>query len=69
MQRKSKDMVVGEEIASGVRKIIKIGGSHYISLPKEFLDKYNLKEGDEVAIVVNDIIRIIPRSVKDEEKT
>jgi antitoxin component of MazEF toxin-antitoxin module len=47
------------------RKIYKFGGSFGILLPKEFIEAHNLKEGDEVPVLANHILKIVPMS---EEK-
>ena len=41
------------------RKIVKIGGSFYISLPKVFISKHGLERGSEVAVVANDRVQIV----------
>jgi antitoxin component of MazEF toxin-antitoxin module len=47
------------------RKIYKFGGSFGILLPKEFVQAHNLKEGDEIPVLANHILKIVPMS---EEK-
>lgn len=36
------------------------GGSLVFSIPREWVDKHGLKEGDEVGLVGNSILKVIP---------
>ena len=47
-------------IVAKVRKIVKSGNSYYIALPQEFVKKHGLKERDEVGVVSDNIVKIIP---------
>ena len=49
------------------RKVIKLGGSKAISLPKPFLDYNEIKQGDEVLLIYDSIILIFPKGF-DKEK-
>jgi len=47
---------------SKARKLIPIGGSVGITVPKPFLEKNSLKKGDQVGVVFNDVLLIcVPR--------
>lgn len=59
-KKKSKGFVIGKESIVGIRKIINLSGSHYICLPKEWVEKHGLKEGSEVSIIANSTLTIIP---------
>ncbi len=49
------------------RQILAVGGSHYISLPPEFVRKNDLKPGDRVGVAYNDILAIlVPRLPKGD---
>jgi len=41
-------------------KLVKVGNSTYLHLPQKWLDKHGLKAGDEVPLVANNILKIIP---------
>ena len=41
------------------RRIIRIGGTFYVSLPKAFIAKHGLERGSEVAVVANDRVQIV----------
>jgi len=58
--QKSKKILVGRSGGMGLRKIVKIGDSVGLCLPKEFLHSKNLVLGDEVALVWNGGLRIFP---------
>lgn len=42
------------------RKVLKQGGSYYISLPKEFVDRHHINKGDGLSVVADMIMKIIP---------
>nr|QBN22556.1 hypothetical protein [uncultured archaeon] len=46
------------EIGKKQRKIFKVGDSKVVSLPPEFLRQHDIKEGDEVEVLFNDIVQI-----------
>jgi antitoxin component of MazEF toxin-antitoxin module len=54
-----------EVLGKDVRKIIQVGGSAAITLPKEYLQAYGLKLGDKVELIFDSCIRIEP--VRPEE--
>jgi len=37
----------------GTRKIVEIGGSLYINIPKQFIEGNRVKAGDEVLVMAN----------------
>ena len=47
-------------IRAGVRNLIQISGSHYLSLPREFIEAHNLKPGDALPIAYNGVLTITP---------
>lgn len=54
-----------------VRKVIVVGGSRAITLPKDWLEYYEKVEGkpiEEVAIEVNKVLKIMPLTPKKAEK-
>lgn len=55
-------------VIAEVRQVIKIGRSHYISIPPEFLEAHNIKQGDKLPIAANHIMKIIPMPEGTEEK-
>lgn len=46
------------------RKILSSGGSKVITIPIGWLNQYSLKEGDNVLVIANGSLKIIP----DDEK-
>jgi len=49
-------------------KIRKQGGSHYVSIPKEWLEFWGLKEGDQVSLVGNSMIILAPEKLEGKAK-
>ena len=66
-KRRSKNTVIDDKTGefSGLRKIVNIGGAYYVGVPREFVEKHNLKDSG-VFIVGNGIMKVIPR--KSNEK-
>lgn len=58
--KKARRVVLGPDGGVGMRKILKVGGSQAICLPKEFLLSKGLKTGDEVALIWNGGLRVFP---------
>lgn len=53
-----------------IQKIIKVGNSAAVTIPKEFLKNTHLHIGDEVAVEANAIINmLIVKSKTEENKT
>ena len=50
------------------RKLVASGGSTVVSVPIEWLKQYSLKEGDNVLIVANGSLKIIPDDKETIEK-
>ncbi|MFW6378669.1 MAG: AbrB/MazE/SpoVT family DNA-binding domain-containing protein [Nanoarchaeota archaeon] len=52
------------------RKLIKFGSnSHVISLPKTWIEKYELKKGDHIGLeIVNDNMILHPKTIKQSEE-
>ena len=65
-KRKSIRAVEGRNVVVGLRRIRKIGASYYVALPRDFLERHELKEGDELPYIGNRVLRFIP--VRKEEK-
>lgn len=56
------------DVIAEVRRVIKIGRSHYISIPPEFLKAHNIKQGDKIPIAADHIMKIIPMPEEPEDK-
>ena len=56
------------EVIAEARQVIKIGRSHYISIPPEFLEAHNIKQGDMLPIAADHIMKIIPMPEEPEKK-
>jgi len=64
-RRRSKGIVIDKETGefAGIRKILEVGGAYYIGVPREFVEKHDLK-GKSVHIMGKDTMQIIPYSWK-----
>jgi antitoxin component of MazEF toxin-antitoxin module len=49
-----------EMVSKDIRKLIRLGQSLYVSLPKEYVEAHKLKKGDKVEILFDEIIYIEP---------
>ena len=54
------------DVIAEVRRVIKIGKSHYISIPPEFVKAHNIKGGDKLPIAADHIMKIIPMPEEKE---
>ncbi len=57
---KSRKTLLALGAGVGLRKLLGVGGSIGVSIPREFLDSKGLKKGDMVALVWNGGLRILP---------
>jgi len=48
------------KIIAEPRRLIKIGNSLAVTLPPRFVEEHNLREGDEVGVVADHILKLIP---------
>lgn len=48
------------EIRAGLRNLVKISGSHYLSIPPEFIEAHSLKAGDALPIAYNGVLMVTP---------
>lgn len=58
--RKRHKQVIRGNIVAGPQQVIRIGKSHYISLPPEFMQAHKIKAGDWLPTAANHIFKIIP---------
>lgn len=49
-----------KKITAQTRKVIRIGGSLAITLPPEFTQGNNIKEGDDLPVLCNHIMKVVP---------
>jgi len=65
-KRRSKNTIIDKEtgIISGQREIRKMGNSYYINIPREFLDKHGLGEGDQLTFGANHLLKYMPQAEK-----
>ena len=61
MVKRNTSLEKGKPMAT-TRKIIQIGNSFGITIPKEWLDQHHLVKGDMVPIVANNILKVVPIS-------
>lgn len=59
MEKKKKPTVTAE-----TRKVIKLGGSLVITLPDSFVKAHDIKEGDDLPVAADHIMKVIPMPEK-----
>lgn len=61
-QRRSKRTLIGKrnDVVVALRKTIKLGDSLCITLPREWVEKHGIKEGEELPIICNTVLKIVP---------
>ena len=47
-------------------KIRKQGGSYYVTIPKEWLNFWGLKEGDKITQMGNNILILVPEGLEEK---
>lgn len=60
---KHKHYKSGEYITEN-RRIIRIAGSYYLNIPKEFVIAHGIKPGQKVPITANRLLKVIPHFEK-----
>lgn len=48
------------------RRVYRIGGSLMIGLPPAFTKAHNIQEGDELPVIANHILKIVPMPEEEE---
>lgn len=48
------------KVTAGTRKVIALGGSLAITLPREFVEAHNIREGDDLPVAADHILKVIP---------
>ena len=53
-----------------LRKLQEQSGSYFVILPRIWIDREELKQSDEIAVIFNEIIKLIPKKKveKHEQK-
>lgn len=49
-----------ECLGKDIRKIIRVGKSVAVTLPREYLEAHNLKLGDKIELNFNEVLQISP---------
>ena len=62
--KKEKKVIRGQAISVANRRIYRIGGSAGITLPWSFLTRNGLKIGDEVGVIFDHVLKVIPLQEK-----
>ncbi|HDD44207.1 MAG TPA: AbrB/MazE/SpoVT family DNA-binding domain-containing protein [Candidatus Desulfofervidus auxilii] len=62
LKRKSRKLK--SEVKTSTRKILKGSGTYLITLPKDFVKSVGLEAGDEVGVVYDHILKVIPMKEK-----
>jgi len=47
------------------RKVIMINRSYYICIPMEFVTRHGIRPGDNMALTVGEILKVIPMDKED----
>ncbi len=42
------------------RKVVRMGTSFYISIPKRFIDKHQIVKGELLPVICNSVMKVIP---------
>jgi hypothetical protein len=50
---------------TATRKVIYINGSHYVCLPKKYIEQYGIKTGDEMGLFFGNPLRMFPMKEGD----
>jgi bifunctional DNA-binding transcriptional regulator/antitoxin component of YhaV-PrlF toxin-antitoxin module len=50
-----------------VNRVVKVGGTHYLALPTEWLKKQNIKKGDKLKLFGNSVLVIHTGKEKKED--
>ena len=69
-RRRRRKLIVDErsQLISAHRKLRKIGDSYYISIPREFVERHGLKEGDILPLIGDHLMMVVPIQ-KEVEKS
>lgn len=61
-RKRGRKIVLGKETGAvvGIRKLIKYGSVIAVTLPPEWIDKHGLKPGDEIPIVADSVLKLVP---------
>jgi len=59
-KRRRKMMLTKGGVVVTLRKLKKEGSTYYVSIPKEFVEKHDLKEGDILPVLADSIVKIVP---------
>ena len=43
-----------------IRKVMKCGGSLYISLPKAFVELHGIQKGERLPVLADHILKVVP---------
>jgi antitoxin component of MazEF toxin-antitoxin module len=69
---KSRKIILGKNGGVGLRKIIRVGNASVaVCIPEDFLSRHGLKVGDEVGLVWNGHLKLLPMKESkssDEDK-
>jgi len=57
-----------EILGKTVRKIVKVGNSFGVTLPRKFLNAHGLKLGDDLELFFNDVVMIQPLDLEKVKK-
>jgi len=67
-KRRSKGFVTDGKLVVGQRKLVKIGDTYYISVPKEFVEQHKLEPGEKLCIAADHIMKVIPMPYTDDKE-
>lgn len=55
-------------LGKDIRKVIPVGDSLAITIPKEYVQAHSIKKGDSMEVLFNEIIHITPLNLDEIEK-
>lgn len=56
----AKQKAYRHQVKAGLRNLIAISGTHYLSIPPEFIQAHGLKAGDKVPIAYDGVLMMTP---------
>ena len=60
----SKPELLGKDI----RKVLPVGDSLAVTIPKEYVEAHNIKKGDTMEVLFNEILHISPVNLEEIRK-
>ncbi|RLI76538.1 hypothetical protein DRP04_12540 [Archaeoglobales archaeon] len=58
--KRGKRTIAQGSVLVGIRRVVRLGNSLCITLPEEWVKKHRIEPGDDLAVVGNTILKIVP---------